>query len=75
LPLPLVALAAAPKILGALGAIKGVAGAAGAAGAAGGGGALPTAVGGAQLLLGNIQRAKAKKMQPGQEDPMQVTAM
>lgn len=75
MPLPLVALAAAPKILGALGAIKGVAGAAGAAGAAGGGGALPTAVGGAQLLLGNIQRAKAKKMQPGQEDPMQVTAM
>jgi hypothetical protein len=73
MPLPLVALAAAPKILGALGAIKGVAGAAGAAG--GGGGALPTAVGGAQLLLGNIQRAKAKKMQPGQEDPMQVTAM
>jgi hypothetical protein len=73
MPLPLVALAAAPKILGALGAIKGVAGAAGAAG--GGGGALPTAVGGAQLLLGNIQRARAKKMQPGQEDPMQVTAM
>jgi len=73
MPAPLVALAAAPKILGALGAIKGVAGAAGAAG--GGGGALPTAVGATQLILGNIQRAKAKKMQPGLEDPMQVTAM
>ena len=41
----------------------------------GSGSLLPTAVGGAQLILGNIQRAKAKKMQPGQEDPMQVTAM
>lgn len=70
MPLPLVALAAAPKILGAIGAIKGVAGAAG-----GGGGALPAAVGGAQLLMGHIQRAKAKKLQPGMEDPMQVTAM
>jgi hypothetical protein len=39
------------------------------------GAALPTSVGATQLLLGNIQRAKAKKMQPGQEDPMQVTAM
>jgi len=39
------------------------------------GAALPTSVGATQLILGNIQRAKAKKMQPGQEDPMQVTAM
>ena len=39
------------------------------------GAALPTAVGATQLILGNIQRAKAKKMQPGLEDPMQVTAM
>lgn len=39
------------------------------------GAALPTSVGATQLILGNIQRAKAKKMQPGLEDPMQVTAM
>lgn len=39
------------------------------------GSVLPTAVGSAQLILGNIQRAKAKKLQPGMEDPMQVTAM
>lgn len=46
------------------------------AGKSGGSGSLlPSAVGGAQLILGNIQRAKAKKMQPGLEDPMQVTAM
>jgi hypothetical protein len=45
-------------------------------GQGGGGGALlPSAVGGAQLIMGHLQRAKAKKMQPGQEDPMQVTAM
>lgn len=67
MPGPLLALAAAPKILGALGAIKGAVGTTGAA--------VPAAVGGAQLLMGHIQRAKAKKMQPGLEDPMQVTAM
>ena len=46
------------------------------AGKSGGSGSLlPAAVGGTQLLMGHIQRAKAKKMQPGLEDPMQVTAM
>lgn len=48
-------------------------------GQGGGGGmqgaGLPMAIGGTQLIMGHIQRAKAKKMQPGQEDPMQVTAM
>ena len=48
-------------------------------GQGGGGGmqgaGLPLATGGAQLIMGHIQRAKAKKMQPGLEDPMQVTAM
>lgn len=50
------------------------------AGGKGGGGGMqgagmPMAIGGAQLLMGHIQRAKAKKMQPGQEDATQVTAM
>lgn len=52
----------------------------GQSGGQGGGGGmqgagLPMAIGGTQLIMGHIQRAKAKKMQPGQEDPMQVTAM
>lgn len=49
---------------------------AGGKGGSGGGGAgLPLATGGAQLIMGQIQRAKAKRMQPGQEDATQVTAM
>lgn len=58
--------AAAPKLLGALG---------GGGGGGGGVGGAPLGVAAAQLLMGHIQRAKAKKMQPGLEDPMQVTAM
>ena len=58
--------AAAPKLLGALG---------GGGGGGGGVGGAPLGVAAAQLIMGHIQRAKAKKMQPGLEDPMQVTAM
>ena len=52
----------------------------GQSGGQGGGGGmqgagLPMAIGGAQLIQGHIQRAKAKKMQPAQEDAQQVTAM
>jgi hypothetical protein len=36
---------------------------------------LPLAIGGTQLIQGHIQRAKAKRMQPSQEDTQQVTAM
>jgi hypothetical protein len=52
----------------------------GQSGGQGGGGGmqgagLPMAIGGAQLIQGHIQRAKAKRMQPAQEDAQQVTAM
>lgn len=52
-----------------------VAGAAGKVGEKVAGGILPMATGGAQMIQGHIQRAKAKKMQPGQEDATQVSAM
>lgn len=47
----------------------------GQSGGGGQGAGLPMAIGGAQLIQGHIQRAKAKKMQPAQEDAQQVTAM
>jgi hypothetical protein len=39
------------------------------------GAGMPLVIGGTQLIQGHIQRAKAKKMQPSQEDAQQVTAM
>ena len=71
MPVPAIIMKMLPMMMGQSGGQSG--------GQGGGGGmqgaGMPLAIGGTQLIQGHIQRAKAKKMQPSQEDAQQVTAM
>ena len=66
MPAPALLMKMLPMIMGQSG---------GQGGGGGSGAGVPLAIGGAQLIQGHIQRARAKRMQPAQEDAQQVTAM